>query len=116
MLICLPIAVSLILLAHYLAYCKQVIPVAFSRFLILILSSFFLIGTNWVGQIITDLVTTCAKNNEDETNSVNDELDEFPYLEVGDAEKYQVGTKCLLILLITVIDNIGCIYMYINIP
>ncbi|XP_006017057.1 sulfotransferase 6B1-like isoform X1 [Alligator sinensis] len=46
-------------------------------------------GTNWVGQIITDLVTTCAKTNEDETNSVNDELDEFPYLEVGDAEKYQ---------------------------
>lgn len=47
-------------------------------------------GTNWVGQILTDLVTTSAENNEDETNSLNDEeLEEFPYLEVGDAEKYQ---------------------------
>ncbi|CAM5101869.1 unnamed protein product, partial [Eretmochelys imbricata] len=47
-------------------------------------------SSNWVGQILTDLVTTSAENNEDETNSLNDEeLEEFPYLEVGDAEKYQ---------------------------
>ncbi|XP_054834934.1 sulfotransferase 6B1-like [Eublepharis macularius] len=45
-------------------------------------------GTNWVGQIITDLVDASAKHNED-TNSTDDELEEFPYLEVGDAEKYQ---------------------------
>ncbi|XP_067391920.1 sulfotransferase 6B1-like [Emydura macquarii macquarii] len=47
-------------------------------------------GTNWVGQILNNLVTTAAENNEDETNSLNDkELEEFPYLEVGDPEKYQ---------------------------
>ncbi|XP_060632433.2 sulfotransferase 6B1-like [Anolis sagrei] len=49
-------------------------------------------GTNWVGQILTDLVTTSAKHTEN-FNSLedddNDELEEFPYLEVGDAEKYQ---------------------------
>ncbi|XP_007071133.2 sulfotransferase 6B1 [Chelonia mydas] len=51
-------------------------------------------STNWVGQILTDLVTTSAENNEDETNSLNDEeLEEFPYLEVGDAEKYQQMEK-----------------------
>nr|XP_006122029.1 sulfotransferase 6B1-like [Pelodiscus sinensis] len=47
-------------------------------------------GTNWVGQILTDLVRTSAENNKDETNSLKDEeLEEFPYLEVGDIEKYQ---------------------------
>uniref|UniRef100_A0A8C8S3D4 Sulfotransferase n=1 Tax=Pelusios castaneus TaxID=367368 RepID=A0A8C8S3D4_9SAUR len=47
-------------------------------------------GTNWAGQILTDLVTTAAENTEDETNSLNDEeLEEFPYLEIGDTEKYQ---------------------------
>ncbi|XP_066467473.1 sulfotransferase 6B1-like [Tiliqua scincoides] len=47
-------------------------------------------GTNWVGQILTDLVVTSQKNNE----SVEDEeLEEFPYLEVGDAEKYQRMAK-----------------------
>ncbi|XP_077198354.1 sulfotransferase 6B1-like [Paroedura picta] len=45
-------------------------------------------GTNWVGQIITDLVDASKKKNED-TNSTDDELEEFPYLEVGDPEKYQ---------------------------
>ncbi|XP_060115097.1 sulfotransferase 6B1-like [Heteronotia binoei] len=45
-------------------------------------------GTNWVGQILTDLVDASKKNNED-TNSTDDELEEFPYLEVGDPEKYQ---------------------------
>uniref|UniRef100_A0A8D0E9L0 Sulfotransferase n=1 Tax=Salvator merianae TaxID=96440 RepID=A0A8D0E9L0_SALMN len=46
-------------------------------------------GTNWVGQILTDLVLTSAKHNEDENNLDDDELEEFPYLEVGDPEKYQ---------------------------
>ncbi|XP_062981734.1 sulfotransferase 6B1-like [Elgaria multicarinata webbii] len=50
-------------------------------------------GTNWVGQILTDLVTSSAKYNED-TNSLDDEeLEEFPYLEVGDTEKYQRMAK-----------------------
>lgn len=47
-------------------------------------------GTNWVGQILTDLVVTSQKNNE----AVEDEdLEEFPYLEVGDVEKYQVDVQ-----------------------
>ncbi|XP_067392000.1 sulfotransferase 6B1-like [Emydura macquarii macquarii] len=46
-------------------------------------------GTNWVGQILTNLVTTAAENNEDETNNLNDEELEVPYFEVGDPEKYQ---------------------------
>ncbi|KAL8185952.1 UNVERIFIED_CONTAM: hypothetical protein K2H54_060212 [Gekko kuhli] len=46
-------------------------------------------GTNWVGQILTDLVDASKKNKED-TNSTDDEMEEFPYLEVGDPEKYQI--------------------------
>uniref|UniRef100_A0A6J0V1K8 Sulfotransferase n=1 Tax=Pogona vitticeps TaxID=103695 RepID=A0A6J0V1K8_9SAUR len=46
-------------------------------------------GTNWVGQILTDLVMTAAKNSEESKNLDDEELEEFPYLEVGDAEKYQ---------------------------
>ncbi|XP_061480398.1 sulfotransferase 6B1-like [Rhineura floridana] len=46
-------------------------------------------GTNWVGQILTDLVATSRKNNEGTRSLDDDELEEFPYLEVGDAEKYQ---------------------------
>ncbi|XP_009685737.1 sulfotransferase 6B1 isoform X3 [Struthio camelus] len=51
-------------------------------------------GTNWIGQILTDLVTTFDKKNQDEENSVNDEeLEEFPYLEVGDIQKYERMNK-----------------------
>uniref|UniRef100_A0A8B9Q7W3 Sulfotransferase n=1 Tax=Apteryx owenii TaxID=8824 RepID=A0A8B9Q7W3_APTOW len=51
-------------------------------------------GTNWVGQILTDLVATFEKKNQDEENSVNEEeLQEFPYLEVGDIEKYERMNK-----------------------
>ncbi|XP_067391883.1 sulfotransferase 6B1-like [Emydura macquarii macquarii] len=46
-------------------------------------------GTIWVGQILTNLVTTAAENNEDETNNLNDEELEVPYFEVGVPEKYQ---------------------------
>lgn len=53
-------------------------------------------GTNWVGQILSDLVATFEKKTQDE-ESVNDEdLEEFPYLEVGDAGKFEVGTEYLL--------------------
>ncbi|XP_025973115.2 sulfotransferase 6B1-like isoform X2 [Dromaius novaehollandiae] len=51
-------------------------------------------GTNWVGQILTDLVATFEKKNQDEENSVNEEeLEEFPYLEIGDTEKYERMNK-----------------------
>lgn len=58
-------------------------------------SVFFpLSGTNWVGQILSDLVATFEKKRLDEEKSVNDEeLEEFPYLEIGDTEKYEVGTE-----------------------
>ncbi|XP_042320826.1 sulfotransferase 6B1-like isoform X2 [Sceloporus undulatus] len=47
-------------------------------------------GTNWVGQILTDLVTTSSKHTENFNRVDDEELEEFPYLEVGDAEKYQI--------------------------
>ncbi|XP_062429648.1 sulfotransferase 6B1-like [Rhea pennata] len=50
-------------------------------------------GTNWVGQILTDLVTISEKKNQDEENSVNEEELEFPYLEIGDVEKYERMNK-----------------------
>ncbi|XP_042685131.1 sulfotransferase 6B1-like isoform X2 [Centrocercus urophasianus] len=47
-------------------------------------------GTNWVGQILSDLVATFEKKRLDEEKSVNDEeVEEFPYLEIGDTEKYE---------------------------
>ncbi|XP_044277044.1 sulfotransferase 6B1-like [Varanus komodoensis] len=46
-------------------------------------------GTNWVGQILTDLVLSSAKYSEDSDRLDDEEQEEFPYLEVGDAEKYQ---------------------------
>ncbi|KAF7254709.1 Sulfotransferase 6B1 [Varanus komodoensis] len=47
-------------------------------------------GTNWVGQILTDLVLSSAKYSEDSDRLDDEEQEEFPYLEVGDAEKYQI--------------------------
>uniref|UniRef100_A0A803Y684 Sulfotransferase n=1 Tax=Meleagris gallopavo TaxID=9103 RepID=A0A803Y684_MELGA len=48
-------------------------------------------GTNWVGQILSDLVATFEKKRLDEEKSVNhEELEEFPYLEIGDTEKYEI--------------------------
>ncbi|XP_027766761.1 sulfotransferase 6B1-like [Empidonax traillii] len=53
-----------------------------------------LFGTNWLSQILTDLVTVSQKKTQDRESSVNDEeLEEFPYLEFGDAEKYERMTK-----------------------
>ncbi|XP_072850123.1 sulfotransferase 6B1 [Pogona vitticeps] len=54
-----------------------------------ILAGFCKSGTNWVGQIVTDLVITSAKKHE--PHKLNEELllAEFPYLEIGDIEKYQ---------------------------
>ncbi|XP_061480395.1 sulfotransferase 6B1-like isoform X2 [Rhineura floridana] len=54
-----------------------------------ILAGYCKSGTNWVGQIVTDLVITSAKKHE--PNKLNEKLllAEFPYLEIGDTEKYQ---------------------------
>ncbi|XP_065587171.1 sulfotransferase 6B1-like [Cyrtonyx montezumae] len=47
-------------------------------------------GTNWVGQILNDLVATFETKRLGEGKSFNDEeLEEFPYLEIGDTEKYE---------------------------
>lgn len=48
-------------------------------------------GTNWVGQIVTDLVITSAKKYEPEKLNEKLLLAEIPYLELGDTEKYKVS-------------------------
>ncbi|XP_042320839.1 sulfotransferase 6B1-like [Sceloporus undulatus] len=55
----------------------------------IILAGYCKSGTNWVGQIVTDLVITSAKKHE--PHKLNEELllAEFPYLEIGDPEKYE---------------------------
>ncbi|XP_008935866.1 PREDICTED: sulfotransferase 6B1-like, partial [Merops nubicus] len=46
--------------------------------------------TNWVGQILGDLVAIFEKKTQNEASSVNnEELEEFPYLELGDTGKYE---------------------------
>ncbi|XP_046769128.1 sulfotransferase isoform X1 [Gallus gallus] len=46
-------------------------------------------GTNWVGQILSDLVATFEKERLEEKSVNDEELEEFPYLEIGDTEKYE---------------------------
>ncbi|KAM6366914.1 LOW QUALITY PROTEIN: sulfotransferase 6B1-like [Alca torda] len=47
-------------------------------------------GTNWVGQILNDLLVIFEKKTQNKESSVNDEeLEEFPYLEIGDTGKYE---------------------------
>lgn len=61
---------------------------------VLQLCIFPLSGTNWVGQILNDLVAIFEKKRQNKETSVHDELlEEFPYLEIGDTEKYEVGTE-----------------------
>lgn len=51
-------------------------------------------GTNWVGQILSDLVTIFEKKMKNKESNVNEEeLEEFPYFEIGDTGKYEVGTE-----------------------
>ncbi|XP_071404068.1 sulfotransferase 6B1-like isoform X2 [Pithys albifrons albifrons] len=51
-------------------------------------------GTNWVSQILNDLIAISKKKTPGAESSVNDEeLEEFPYLEVGDPEKYERMTR-----------------------
>ncbi|KAM8809414.1 sulfotransferase 6B1-like [Eudromia elegans] len=54
-----------------------------------ILAGFPKSGTNWFGQILSDLIATAAKKNKNETNDHDDVSEEFPYLEIGDPEKYE---------------------------
>lgn len=56
--------------------------------------TFLLSGTNWLSQILTDLIAISQKKTPGSESSLNaEEQEEFPYLEVGDAEKYEVGTE-----------------------
>ncbi|XP_068263312.1 sulfotransferase 6B1-like [Nyctibius grandis] len=51
-------------------------------------------GTNWVGQILSDLVAIFEKKRQNKESSMNDEeLEEFPYLEIGDTGKYERMNK-----------------------
>ncbi|XP_050750545.1 sulfotransferase 6B1-like [Gymnogyps californianus] len=50
-------------------------------------------GTNWVGQILSDLVVIFEKKTQNKESSVSDEPPEFPYLEMGDAGKYERMNK-----------------------
>ncbi|XP_023779444.1 sulfotransferase 6B1-like [Cyanistes caeruleus] len=51
-------------------------------------------GTNWLSQILNDLIDISQKKTPGREGSANaKELAEFPYLEVGDAEKYERMTK-----------------------
>ncbi|KAM7028041.1 sulfotransferase 6B1-like [Passerculus sandwichensis] len=51
-------------------------------------------GTNWLSQILTDLIAISQKKTPGSESSVNaEESAEFPYLEVGDPGKYERMTK-----------------------
>ncbi|XP_071405569.1 sulfotransferase 6B1-like isoform X1 [Pithys albifrons albifrons] len=51
-------------------------------------------GTNWVSQILNDLIAISEKKTPGTESGVNnEELEEFPYLEVGDPEKYERMTR-----------------------
>ncbi|XP_029891863.1 sulfotransferase 6B1-like [Aquila chrysaetos chrysaetos] len=51
-------------------------------------------GTNWVGQILNDLVGIFEKKTQNKESSMNDEeLEEFPYLEIGDTGKFERMNK-----------------------
>ncbi|KAM6083539.1 sulfotransferase 6B1-like [Chlamydotis macqueenii] len=51
-------------------------------------------GTNWLRQILSDLLAIFEKKMQNKESSVNDEeLEEFPYLEIGDTEKYERMNK-----------------------
>ncbi|XP_019405500.1 PREDICTED: sulfotransferase 6B1-like isoform X2 [Crocodylus porosus] len=56
----------------------------------MILAGFPKSGTNWFGHILLELITTFEKKTEVEPTIYGEEFDEFPYLEVGDTEKYQI--------------------------
>ncbi|XP_072714075.1 sulfotransferase 6B1-like [Ciconia boyciana] len=60
----------------------------------IILAGYPKTGTNWVGQILSDLVAVFEKKTQNKESSVTDEeLEEFPYLEIGDTGKYERMNK-----------------------
>ncbi|KYO18735.1 hypothetical protein Y1Q_0009169 [Alligator mississippiensis] len=56
----------------------------------MILAGFPKSGTNWFGHILLELITTFEKKTEVKPTIYGEEFDEFPYLEIGDTEKYQI--------------------------
>ncbi|XP_063009542.1 sulfotransferase 6B1-like [Melospiza melodia melodia] len=50
-------------------------------------------GTNWLSQILTDLIAISQKKTPGSESTVNAEEEQEEYLEVGDAEKYERMTK-----------------------
>uniref|UniRef100_H0ZHA6 Sulfotransferase n=1 Tax=Taeniopygia guttata TaxID=59729 RepID=H0ZHA6_TAEGU len=59
------------------------------HFCILLLS-----GTNWLSQILTDLIAISQKKTPGSESRLNaDDLEVFPYLKIGDAEKYERMTR-----------------------
>ncbi|KAM9563835.1 sulfotransferase 6B1-like [Guaruba guarouba] len=51
-------------------------------------------GTNWLCQILNDLVAIFEKKAQNKESSVNyEEIQEFPYLEMGDTGKYERMNK-----------------------
>ncbi|XP_009877183.1 PREDICTED: sulfotransferase 6B1-like, partial [Apaloderma vittatum] len=54
---------------------------------------FPLSGTNWVSQILNDLIAIHQKKMQNNESSVNDEELGVPYLEVGDTGKYERMNK-----------------------
>ncbi|XP_068009515.1 sulfotransferase 6B1 [Melanerpes formicivorus] len=60
----------------------------------IILAAYPKSGTNWVGQILSDLVAIFEKKMKNKESSVNnEELEEFPYFEIGDTGKYERMNK-----------------------
>uniref|UniRef100_A0A672VEU5 Sulfotransferase n=1 Tax=Strigops habroptila TaxID=2489341 RepID=A0A672VEU5_STRHB len=60
----------------------------------IILAGYPKCGTNWLGQILNDLVAIFENKVQNKESSMNDEeIQEFPYLEMGDTGKYEVGTE-----------------------
>ncbi|XP_066479048.1 sulfotransferase 6B1-like [Tiliqua scincoides] len=54
-----------------------------------LLSGYCKSGTNWVGQVVTDLVVTSTKKHEPHKLNEKLLLAEFPYFEIGDTKKYE---------------------------
>ncbi|TRZ05472.1 hypothetical protein HGM15179_021635 [Zosterops borbonicus] len=51
-------------------------------------------GTNWLSQILNDLVAISQKKTLARDSCLNaEDAEEFHYLEIGDAEKFEVGRE-----------------------
>uniref|UniRef100_A0A8C6ITD7 Sulfotransferase n=1 Tax=Melopsittacus undulatus TaxID=13146 RepID=A0A8C6ITD7_MELUD len=64
-------------------------------------------GTNWLGQVLNDLVAIFEKKAQNKESSVNyEEMQEFPYLEMGDTGKYEVGTEYIVMVTHLLSENL----------